>query len=365
MIKVLKVATESFTSNSEESLKIVKNAGRGLQKKAKSAAYNMANPLERTPKADSFQHVGAKKRVKKKEQPQKPMRIGDFYVVGNKKLAGPYLSDLEEVAQIIPQASFDHGINKNSVKSLESILDKLERRSALYEMYGFKGIIRDGVRATLYLPDADKNYTQVIKQMEKKGYNVSTIMLSADASGNTILENGLPKSMPDIDVRFGKKAVPSGYEDVQIRFEKKDNIYELLILHGPNYALAKEKEHKYVYEPMRKYDTCKITDDNGAKQIIKGLKKIFHGLTRELYADAKKRDTYGAIQAKRICFSKEDMKTADDLFKSLKNMYRGRYESLPPSKRKRPFKETEKFKALDEIEQRLRETMELYKPTEQ
>lgn len=45
----------------------------------------------------------------------------------------------------------------------------------------------------------------------------------------------------DIDVRFGDNAVPSGYEDVQMRFEKNGNLYELLILPGPNYLAIKIK----------------------------------------------------------------------------------------------------------------------------
>lgn len=167
----------------------------------------------------------------------------------------------------------------------------------------------------------------------------------------------------DIDIRFAENAVPSGYEDVQMRFEKNGHLYELLFLPGPNYAAIKNKEHALVFENFRKYEAAKITDDDGAKQIVKGIKKIYHGLTRRLYEDAKLRDKFGASKASQITFSKEDLEKADNLFESLKTLYLGKYNALPPSKRSKPrFKDTERYKTLDAIEQKLRDVLELYKP---
>lgn len=199
--------------------------------------------------------------------------------------------------------------------------------------------------------------------MQKKGYRIAKTY-AEDKNGDIILgKDGLPKMVDDIDVRFGDNSVPSGYEDVQMRFEKNGHLYELLFLPGPNYAAIKNKEHTLVFENFRKYDAAKITDDDGAKQIVKGIKKIYHGLTRRLYEDAKLRDKFGASKASQITFSKEDVEKADNLFESLKTLYLGKYNALPPSKRSKPrFKDTERYKTLDTIEQNLRNVLELYKP---
>ena len=86
-------------------------------------------------------------------------------------------------------------------------------------------------------------------------------------------------------------------------------------------------------------------------------------MTRRLYEDAKLRDKFGASKASQITFSKEDVEKADNLFESLKTLYLGKYNALPPSKRSKPrFKDTERYKVLDTIEQNLRDVLELYKP---
>ena len=71
-------------------------------------------------------------------------------------------------------------------------------------------------------------------------------------------------------------------------------------------------------------------------------------MTRRLYEDAKLRDKFGASKASQITFSKEDVEKADNLFESLKTLYLGKYNALPPSKRSKPrFKDTERYKVLD------------------
>ena len=55
--------------------------------------------------------------------------------------------------------------------------------------------------------------------MQKKGYKVAKTY-AEDKNGDIILgKDGLPKMVDDIDVRFGDISVPSGYDDVQMRFE--------------------------------------------------------------------------------------------------------------------------------------------------
>lgn len=338
----------------------------GTKKVRKKLGVATTPALERTPKTDSFVKTSSANTVAKKEEApavDTKNRLGDFLVKQNKQLAAQYMNDLEEVAQAIPEASFFREVNKSSTKELPSILDKIARRTEQYSERGYSGVIRDGVRGTMFLPDADKNYLKVVKAMEKKGYRVAKTY-AEDKNGNIILgKDGLPKMVDDVDVRFGDNAVPSGYEDVQMRFEKNGHLYELLFLPGPNYAAIKNKEHTLVFENFRKYEAAKITDDDGAKQIVKGIKKIYHGLTRRLYEDAKLRDKFGASKASQITFSKEDVEKADNLFESLKTLYLGKYNALPPSKRSKPrFKDTEKYKTLDTIEQNLRNVLDLYKP---
>ncbi len=349
---------------------VVEGAVNGVTRKSrKKFGGGAASQFERVPKKDTFVSSEAPLQISERKNTRKKTdtrnRLGDFLVSKNKQLATQYMNDLEEVAQSIPEAFFHREINKSSTKELKSILDKLARRTEQYSERGYSGVIRDGVRGTIFLPDADKNYVKVVEAMQKKGYKVAKTF-AEDKNGNIILDkNGIPKMVDDIDVRFGDNAVPSGYEDVQMRFEKNGNLYELLFLPGPNYAAIKNKEHELVFENFRMYDTAKITNDDGAKQIVKGIKKIFHGLTKRLYADAKARDKFGTAKASQITFSKEDIESADNLFKSLKTLYLGKFNATPPSKRSRPtFKQTESYKKLDAIEQNLRQVMELYKPTD-
>ena len=240
---------------------------------------------------------------------------------------------------------------------------KLGKRTEQYSERGYSGVIRDGVRATMFIPEADKNYVKIVKEMQKKGYKIAKTF-AEDSKGNIILDkNGVPKMVDDIDVRFGDNAVLSGYEDVQMRFEKNGNLYELLILPGPNYLATKNKEHELVYENFRKYDT--FVKDDGAKEIIKAIKKEYHKLTRALYTEAKHRDVSGANKSEQITFTQESVDTVDKLFKSLKTLFLGKFNAQPPSKRSKPsFKQTKTYENLDAVEQKLRKVIDLYSPVD-
>lgn len=86
----------------------------------------------------------------------------------NRKLAEIYKNDLEQIAQGIPEVSFYRELNESSTKELPSILDKLANRTDQYSERGYSGVVRDGVRATIFMPDANKGYTKIVKSMEKK-----------------------------------------------------------------------------------------------------------------------------------------------------------------------------------------------------
>ena len=295
-------------------------------------------------------------------------RIGDFLVHSNRKLAEAYKADLQRVAVEVPGASFIKEANKSSTKELKSILSKLASRSEQFSERGYRGVIRDGVRATIFLPDADKNYVKIVEAMKRKGYKIAK-NFAEDSDGNIVLNSdGFPKMVDDIDVRFGKNAVPSGYEDVQMRFKKGKELYELLILPGPNYAAFKNKEHKLIYENFRAYKDKGLRDDEGAKQIIKAIQAEFHKITRQLYKQALERDVLGSrnVSSAPVTFTEKGIDTVNNLFKSLKILYRGKYDALPPSKRyMMSFKHTKNYRNLDKIENNLRKFMEEYKPISQ
>ena len=48
--------------------------------------------------------------------------------------------------------------------------------------------------------------------------------------------------------------------------------------------------------------------------------------------------------------------------KSLKALFAGKHSLLPPSRQKKPFQETKTYTQLDEIEQNLRDVIDIYKP---
>ena len=202
--------------------------------------------------------------------------------------------------------------------------------------------------------------------MEKKHYKIAK-NFAEDAEGNLIIgPDGKPAMIDDIDVRFGKKACASGYEDVQIRFKKGDVLYELIILPGPHYLSTANREHELLYEQLRKYKSIGIDKEAGAKQIIAAIEEYFYKLSRSWYAEAKLKDKKGlSAVSSTVSFSHEDIKDLNELFKSLKNLYLGKWNSLPPSKKNVPnFKDTKIFASLNEVEKELRKLMDMFKPAE-
>ena len=256
--------------------------------------------------------------------------------------------------------------NQTSAKELKAMLDKIAKRSKQFRERGFYGVIRDGVRARIFMPDADKNYMKIVEAMEKKHYKIAK-NFEEDAQGNLILgPDCKPSMIDDIDVRFGKKACASGYEDVQIRFKKGDVLYELIILPGPHYLSTANREHELLYEQLRKYKAIGLDKDAGAKQIISAIEEYFYKLSKSWYAEAKLKDKKG-MQAvsKTVSFEHDDIKNLNELFISLKNLCLGKWDSLPPSKKNVPtFRDTKIFASIHEIENELRKLMDMYKPVD-
>ena len=75
------------------------------------------------------------------------------------------------------------------------------------------------------------------------------------------------------------------------------------------------------------------------------------------------RDTKGAASiTEPVTFTKKGVQNLKELFDSLEDMWRGKYLALPPSKRTKPFKETQKYKQLSEIRASLMEFVNKYSP---
>ena len=344
-----------------------KEANDVIPKKArkKHSWYNKRRTnLERTPKEDTFEPSKSQKGTKPSlRRPSATMNLGDFVVWRNKQLAEKYKDDLEKIAQIIPEVTFFRAANETSAKEMKSILAKIEKRSEQFLERGYRGVVRDSVRARIFMPDADKNYGKIIDEMKKMKYKVALNYVD-DAAGNAIKNSdGTFKMAEDIDVRFGKNAKKSGYEDVQIRFQKDDVLYELIILPGPNYMNAANKEHD-VFENIKKYTNYNLDKDMGAKQIIAAIEETFASFSRRLYAEALVRDKGGAKKiTESTTFTPEEVKDINALFKSLKNLFLGKFNALPPSKRLKPaFKDTKTYANLHLLETNLRKFIDLYKP---
>ena len=349
----------------------VNSAAKKASKKAKRTAA-VANDYVRSPQTDVVNINGVEKTNKatKTNQAQNQPRracIGDFFIEQNRKWTEPYLNDLDKVAQKFPDVSFVREANIYSTKSLESTLSKLARTDeAIFAQGGLLSAVRDGMRATMYMPNAATGYEKIVKEMEALGYKLADTF-AEDSKGFMIIgKDGMPIMTKDIAIRMGEKAQPSGYEDVQMRFIKKGKIFELIILPGPNYHAVKEMEHKAVYEPIRKYKELGFTKDTGSDKVIDGIKKEVRSVTGRLYKDAEMRDTNGAASiTEPVTFTKKGVQNLKELFDSLEDMWRGQYLALPPSKRTKPFKETQKYKQLSEIRASLMEFVNKYSPIDQ
>lgn len=357
------------------------------------------NTLERTEKADSFrlqtntqQGVTSTSRVKKNNSVSKPKRkeapkdtIGDAFLASFTDFRNQLFKDVKVVCQSLPGWTFiDEFSRPHSIKGVKSTLDKIQRRADMYENFGFNGAVRDYVRLTVFRPDAEKinpltnqpHYMDFLdamqnigKKSKEKGYKIAET--EKEVKGMIVFdEKGKPVMVPDIDVRKGDNKVPSGYGDIQVRLTKDGKLAEIIILPGLNYAVTKNFEHELFFDNFKLYETQLLPKSEGAKGIIKELRKTFANLTSQLYDDAELRDTKGMGLGKVITFEKEDIKKIDGLFKDLKDLYYARFRAsnksyvsmLSETDAKKEFEATAIFIRLDNAEQRLRKVMDLYKP---
>ena len=379
MNKIIAKLENNFVKNPKikaEVETLVEGVTNTVKRQRKKVKGPSGSRLEKTPKVDTVTIGG-----KDKTQAQKDTktRIGDFWQIQNKKkYQHKYQKKLVSVAQAIPEATYVGGNELHGTKSWDSALKKIKRFEEQYETKGVNGIVRDLTRDTMFISKPKENYTKIVKEMHDNQHMRLAKTFAEDANGNIIIGNdGLPKMVDDIEFQ----SAPSGYKGVQMRFEEfkleknpktgkmeevpvNDNhVYELIVLPGPNYKAFKDYEHVAVYEHTRRYKEYGFTKDKGADVIVKGIKNEIGKVTEALYRDAEIRDEHGTNAIKEaVTFTTKGLRNLTECFDALENLLHGKYMSLPPSKRKLPFKETLKYRQARDIRENLMEFVNLYAP---
>ena len=182
---------------------------------------------------------------------------------------------LKRVAEKLKGLGFEYDEVYNSgspIKKKKNFLDKIERQ----------GGAKDIIRGTLYWQDQQDvmAFKRFLEEMKEEGWIISP-MKKYDKDLRDYLRNkkGTIIKYPDLEIRQDGVTVESlaplgeylqraeisrpresTYADWQMRFvstkDKRSKDWkqecELIFLYGPKYKDAKEIEHKYVYEPIRK-----------------------------------------------------------------------------------------------------------------
>ncbi|MFR1673236.1 MAG: hypothetical protein ACLSWI_09865 [Candidatus Gastranaerophilaceae bacterium] len=341
----------------------------------------ISNALERSPKTDVVvkrPKIQSKSEVRTEQA--KAKTLGDAFLSGFEKFRDKFYNDMQEVCQELPGWTFVDKFNRpHSIKGSASTLDKIARRADRYEDFGFNSAVRDYVRGTAFRPDAEKinpktgqpHYMDFFGAMEKRGYKIAFTEKETKDHKVVFDKFGNPVFEPDIDVRVGENACFSGYEDVQARvIDKKGNLAEVIILPGLNYLNMKNFEHELFFDNFKIYDNQKLPKSEGAKGIIKELKDTFYFLTRQLYKDAKVKDTKGMGEGGVVTFTKDQIKKINGLFSDLKQLYYAKYREdykitlnyVSEEEALKRFQSSSNYVRIDTAEQRLRRVMDLYKP---
>lgn len=158
------------------------------------------------------------------------------------------------------------------IKKKKSVLDKYERQ----------GTAQDIIRGTVYWQDQQdiSVFKKFLDAMREEGWEIVPLRKIDPDTGDFLRnKNGNIIKFPDLEIRQNgvsqeslsilgeflqraeiSKPRSSTYSDWQMRFIKINDKgrkesrqdCEVIFLYGPHYKDAKEIEHKYVYEPVRK-----------------------------------------------------------------------------------------------------------------
>lgn len=167
----------------------------------------------------------------------------------------------------------------------------IKRKSSVLDKYERQGSAQDMIRGTVYWQDQQDvmGFKKFLDAMKEDGWELDYIMKQDPATKDFIRnKNGSIIKFPDLEIRqegvtqetlapLGEfiqradisKPRASTYSDWQARFVKskgksKSNVRhscEVIFLYGQHYKDAKEIEHQYVYEPIRKLKKLHVDMD--------------------------------------------------------------------------------------------------------
>ncbi len=230
------------------------------------------------------------------------------------KYAEKFFDVLENIADKFSEngVSFDREYAmQNPIKSATSMSSKISRSGSLD--------VPDLIRTTIYMKNPyDTNFinNEFLPAMEEHGYVLAKV-------------NG----KPDIDFRLEGLGRPqaSGYEDIQMRFVKKDDKqkkvkHELIVLFGPNYAEAKHTESEKVYNIIRQFDELHMDFTDApfgshqfkADRYIQLIKtQAQNKISKKLFDNAKNKDFYKIDDVAPISFTPENKAVLKNYFLAL------------------------------------------------
>lgn len=198
--------------------------------------------------------------------------------------AKEFHGSLKRVAEKLKGLGFEYDEAYNSaspLKKKKNFLDKYERQ----------GSARDIIRGTLYWQDQQDvmAFKKFLEEMKEEGWILAPMRKYDSKIGDFVKnKNGSIIKYPDLEIRQEGVTVESlaplgeylqraeisrpresTYADWQMRFvstkDKGSKEFrqecELIFLYGPRYKDAKELEHKYVYEPVRKLKKLHVDMD--------------------------------------------------------------------------------------------------------
>ena len=292
--------------------------------------------------------------------------------------------------------SFDMEYNSQfPVKSRKSYESKVER-SKSFTVY-------DPIRDTVYCSDPYdlSNLEAFLQEQRASGYIVAPIEVPIEKMMKKgyiptpeEIENGVKYvKVPDIDIRldnslldmeslpenlryFVSDKLPSGLEDIQIRFirpcdlDKPNPVYhETLIMFGPESTRAKHQEHRDVYQWVRNFSELEVpleetalrTHAGKAKHYISMIKDMFRGkVSQKLFLNAKNKDYAGLEEETLISFSEQDIRLFEGYFNGLRDRINSVYAQLRKTTPSANLMKARDQRRIQEIYEALTDTINYY-----
>ena len=246
----------------------------------------------------------------------------------------------------------------NLIKSGASCLDKMSRQG--------DSDIKDRIRLTFFSNDIENMelLNDILRTFdEEKGFILAKDSIPIEKAK----EKGyIPKKgdkdiveIPDLDIRLNNcknlsklpnhlkccigKPQKSGYEDIQMRlvnkYDREPLKYELIILMGEQYAIAKHREYENVYKIVRKLDKLEISKLDDSNEQVRKIKRcidlIKHlcsvEISQKLFENAKNKDVYNIDNIIEIKITEKDVQTLENFFDEMIKNVKLYYSNLKKS----------------------------------